>query len=168
MQTIKQLLKNTDDYHLALLSYIATPFPWCGRSPAELSMGRKICTLLPQTTASLVPQWHYLLEFKPANRKFKDQQKNYYDARHRVCSLPDIPDNTDVWITTNGQNSTGRTIRRTDAPRSYIVQTSSGELCRNRSQLNVNPSTATETHQPTNTRSTRNNIRTVATYIDTG
>ena len=153
VQAIKQLLKNADDYHLALLSYRATPFSCCGKSPAELSMGRKIRTLLPQTTASLVPQWHYLPEFKTANRKFKDQQKNYYDVCHRVCSLPDIPDNTDVWITTNGQNSTGRTIRRADAPQSYIVQTPSGELRRNRSQLNVNPSTATETHQASDARS---------------
>ena len=164
VQIIRQLLKNADDYHLVLLSYRATPFPWCGKSPAELFMGRKIRTLLPQTTASLVPQWHYLPEFKTANKKFKDQQKNYYDVRHRVCSLPDIPDNTDVWITTNEQNSTGRTIRRADAPRSYIVQTPSGELRRNRSQLNVNPSTATETRQLTDTRSlvmTRSHTRTI-------
>ena len=154
VQTIKQLLKNADDPPLALLSYRATPFPWCGRSPAELLMGRKIRTLLPQTTVSLVPQWHNLPEFETANKKFKDQQKNYYDNCHRARSLPDIPDNTNVWITTDGQNSPGRTVRRADAPRSYIVQTPSGELRRNRSQLNVNPSTATETQSTTtNSRS---------------
>ena len=30
---------------------------------------------------------------------------------------------------------------RTDAPRSYIVQTENGELHQNRSQININPST---------------------------
>ena len=89
-------------------------------------MGRKIRTLLPQTTASLVPQWHYLPQFKSANKNFKDQQK-YYDDGHRVRNLPDIPDNTNVWITTDGQNSPGRTVRRADAPRSYIVQKSCAE-----------------------------------------
>ena len=43
-----------DDPPLALLSYRAIPFPWCGRSPAELLIGRKLRTLLPRTTASLV------------------------------------------------------------------------------------------------------------------
>ena len=160
VQTVKHLLKNTDDPPLALLSYRATPFPWCGRSPAELLMGRKIRTTLPQSTASLVPQWQYLAEFKAANDKFKDQQKRYYDDRHCVRSLPHIPDDTDVWITTNGQTTPGRTIRRADAPRSYIVQTRSGELRRNRSQLNVNPSTVTETHSATTCTNSRSPIMT--------
>ena len=36
-------LKDADD-PLILLSYRATPFPWCGKSPAEMLMGRKIHT----------------------------------------------------------------------------------------------------------------------------
>ena len=30
VQTVKQLLKKSQDLHLALLVYRATPFPWCG------------------------------------------------------------------------------------------------------------------------------------------
>ena len=55
VQTVKYLLKAANDPPLAVLSYIVTPFPWYGRPPAELLMGRKMHTSLPQTTASLVP-----------------------------------------------------------------------------------------------------------------
>ena len=86
------------------------------------------------------------------------------DNSHRVCNLPDIPDNTDVWITTDGQDTPGTTIRRAEVPRSYIVQTPTGEVHRNRSQLNINPSTTTDTQPITNSRSpvlTRSHIGTV-------
>ena len=68
VQTVKHLLKDAEDPPFALLSYRATPFLWFGKSPAELLIGRKICTSLPQTTTSLIPQWDYLTEFKTANK----------------------------------------------------------------------------------------------------
>ena len=34
VKTVKKLISNTDDPYLALLSYRATPLPWCGLSPA--------------------------------------------------------------------------------------------------------------------------------------
>ena len=146
VQTIKQLLKNADDYRIALLSYRATPFPWCGKSPAEFSMGRKIRTLLPQTTASLVPQWHYLLEFKTANKKFKDQQKNYYDVRH----IEFIACLTSLTIQMFGLLPMDKTLQvepsegqmLPDPKLSQLPQASCVEI------VNVNPSTATETRQP--------------------
>ena len=39
VKTVKKLLEDTADPHMALLSYHATPLPWCGLSPAELSWG---------------------------------------------------------------------------------------------------------------------------------
>ena len=34
VKTIKNLLKKSSDPYIALLAYRATPFPWCGYSPA--------------------------------------------------------------------------------------------------------------------------------------
>ena len=111
VQTVKHLLRNADDPPLALLSYRATPLPWCGRWPAELLMGRKIRSTLPQTTDSLVPQWPYLQEFRHANEDFKKKQKADHDHRYRVRDLPEIPDNTDVCVTTGGSHNPGSGVR---------------------------------------------------------
>ena len=55
VKTVKQLFSQSDDQDLALLTYRSTPLPWCGYSPAELSMGRNVRTPLPQTKDHLVP-----------------------------------------------------------------------------------------------------------------
>ena len=81
-QTVKNLLKNATDPFLALLSYRATPLPWCGRSPSELLMGRKIQSTLPTSTMTLTPQWPYFNEFRQANQEYKQQQKRDFDERH--------------------------------------------------------------------------------------
>ena len=124
VKTVKRLLKKADDPFLALLSYRATPLPWCGKSPAELLMGRKIRSTLPQITDSLVPQWPYLDEFRRANAMFKEKQKANYDHRHRVRDLPGFPENTDVWVTTDGHLTTRKTISTATphSPTSYRLQ----------------------------------------------
>ena len=71
------------------------------------------------------------------NEHFKRRQKADHDRRHGARELPD---DTDVWVTTEGHHTSGRTVSTAAAPRSYIVETPTGEIRRNRSQLNVNPS----------------------------
>ena len=102
-------------------------------------MGRKIRSNLPQVQEKLTPQWPYLKEFRSCNQEFKQKQKRNYDRRHRVRPLPDIPDGSEVWVSTDGRQSTGRVIARADAPRSYVVETPSGQLHRNHSHLNIIP-----------------------------
>ena len=60
VQTIKNLLANTDDLCLTLLSYRATPLPWCNLSPLKLLMGRRVRTDVLQTAKSLIPNWPHL------------------------------------------------------------------------------------------------------------
>ena len=60
VKTVKSLLLDAEDPFLALLNYRATPFPWCGLSPAELLFGRQICNTLPQAVSQLIPDWAQL------------------------------------------------------------------------------------------------------------
>ena len=123
VKTAKSLLKEAADPHLALLTYRATPLPWCHLSPAELSMGRKLRTDVPSTVTSIIPQWEFLRDFREKDRERKEKQKTQFDKRHRTRLLLDIPDNSDVWVTTGRNPVPGRTVSHSTAPRSYIVDT---------------------------------------------
>ena len=64
VRTVKGLLEHSSDPYKALLSYRATPLPWCGLSPAELLMGRRIRTNTPEVKTNFIPQWPYIDKFK--------------------------------------------------------------------------------------------------------
>ena len=149
VQTIKRMIKRSEDPHLAVLSYRATPHTWCGFSPAELCMGRRIRTTVPQTNSMLVPKWSYLNVFKQKNAHFKTMQKKQFDRRHRVKESSPIPDDADVWITSESVPVPGRVVSPGETPRSYVVETPSGQLQRNRSQLNVAPNETSSTELQT-------------------
>ena len=55
VQTTKRLLSSGADPALSLLSYRTTAMPWCGYSPAELLMGRRLRTQVPKLPNSLFP-----------------------------------------------------------------------------------------------------------------
>ena len=82
VQTAKRLLKNAKDPYMALLTYRSTPLAWCNLSPAELLMGQRLRTTLPQVADRLLPQWKYLEAFRKQNKEFKQKQKSAYDRRH--------------------------------------------------------------------------------------
>lgn len=131
VQTIKKLLKESKDQQLALLTYRTTPFPWCDLSPAELLMGRRLRSIIPQAKEQLVPDWKFLKDFKEQNQTFKDKQKRNYDKRHGVLSYPLIANDTAVWITTDAQPIPGRVMSSSTEPRSYVVETPTGQFRRN-------------------------------------
>ncbi|XP_065902601.1 uncharacterized protein [Dysidea avara] len=135
VHTVKQLLKCSEDLNLALLTFRAIPLPWCNRSPAELLMGRCIRTSLLQTDKQLTPQWPYLEEFRKSDQALKKRQKKDFDHHHRVHELPDIPDNTKVWVTSGETPIQAQVQSSAGAPRSYVIETPTGNVRRNRSQL---------------------------------
>ena len=168
VQTVKQMLKKSGDMCMALLSYRATPLPWCNLSPAELLMGRQIRTPLPQTDEQLIPKWPYLSEFQKMNRTFKERQEYGFNKRHRVQDLPSLPDDTNVWVTSSGKPVQGRVIELADTPRSYLVDIPSGQIHRNRHQLKPMPdliendSTTEQAQHPVEA------TRTIMTRLQTG
>ena len=120
---------------MALLSYWATLIPWCGLSPAELLMGRRIRTDVAQVATSFIPKWPHTKNFRNLDETHKRLQKEYYDKCHRVMELP--PEDQRVWVDTRGDLTPARVL---DTPRSYVVETSSGQLRRNCSHLRIQPS----------------------------
>ena len=130
VQTIKKLLKKSDDLFLSLMIYRSTPLKWCNQSPAELCMGRKINTNLPQLPKSLVPEWNYLEQYRQADQLYKDRISQDYNRRHRTTTLPELADGSPV------RRVTGTTVRPAEAPRSYMVEPASGGLViRNRQHI---------------------------------
>ena len=57
IQTIKELLQDSPDPYLALVSFKTTPILWCSFSPAELLMGRQLRTAITTPKNQLIPQW---------------------------------------------------------------------------------------------------------------
>jgi len=145
VRTIKNLLQNANDPFMALLSYRATPMQWCSLSPAELLQGRKIRTDVPQPKSSFIPQWTHTQQLKQLHDKYKSSQSEYYNKRHRVRSLPPLPDNTPVWVQTDNGHVPGTVVQPASTPRSYIVSTPTGQMRRNR--INLRPRQDTETLQ---------------------
>ena len=148
VQTVKRLLKQSSDPYMALLNYRTTPLLWCNISPARLLMGRSLRTNLPQLKEHLCPKWEYLEEFRQCNSDYKRKQKRYYDIRHRVHPLPFIPNNTEVWVNTGNQQVPGRVVAPSNTPRSYLVDTPSGQVRRNRQHLVVLPSNSDHREKP--------------------
>ena len=129
---------------MALLSYRSTPLPWCNYSPAELLMGRKVKTDIPQTASQLTPQWHFLPDFRQKDKSFKDKQKKNYDRQHHVRLADTLPDNSAVWVRTGNYQTPGRVVSSSSAPRSYVVSTPTGQVRRNRQHLNQRLITAND------------------------
>ena len=73
-----------------------------------------------------------------------------HDKRHRARPLADILDNQPVWVNANSQQQPGGTVTTAEAPRSYLVDTSSGRVNRNRQQLVPIPKNNSNVQSPEN------------------
>ena len=147
VKTVKQLLQHSSDLNLALLTYRSTPLPWCNLSPAELLMGRRIRSRLPLAQTQLLPKWSYLPDFQATDKLFKQRQKRDYDQHHRVRALPVIPDGSEVWVKSGTSLIRGQVQGQLAAPRSYLVNTPSGTVRRNRFHLSGVPEETTQETQ---------------------
>ena len=121
-----------------LMAYRSTPLE-SGISPAELLMGRKICTRVPTLPTLLCPSWPYLEQFRQKDASLKTRQKTDFDRRHSAKTLPDLPPGEHAWLP--DQKAEGTVVDRAGSPRSYVVETPNGQLRRNRRHLNLLPGT---------------------------
>ena len=67
--------------------------------------------------------------------------------QHRVRSLPEIPDDTPVWVTSGMRQIPGNTHHQAETPRFYVVNTHSGQFRRNHRHLTFRPHDTTESLQ---------------------
>ena len=72
-----------------------------------------------------------------ADGQVQERTKVSITSTKRVQELPPLPEDTPVWVSTQGQQVPGTLRHVTNIPRSYIVDTPSGRLRRNRSDLRV-------------------------------
>ena len=123
-----------------------TLLSWCNLSPAQLLMGRSLRTTIPQVSTHLISKWSYPEEFHEKDRDFKGKQKRDYDRHYRTSEMPDIPEDTAVWIQSGNKPQKGSVVAHVSKPRSYLVDTSTGRLQKNRSHFQVVPD-----HEPEET-----------------
>lgn len=132
VKTVKSGLEKSKDFSVWLLEYRATPLK-CGFSPSELAMGRRIKALLPITPSLLVPKTVDREVLLSRERERIRRQKEDFDKRHHKIERDDLEIGDRVWI--RDLRRWGIVKKRANQPRSFIVQSDSGEYRRNRSHL---------------------------------
>jgi hypothetical protein len=75
-----------------------------------------------------------MASFRRQDKAFKQKQKGDYDRRHRSLPLQPIPNDTQVWVTTEKRTHPVE-LQRIHPDHNYY----SGQIRRNRRQLNVVP-----------------------------
>ncbi|GFO02434.1 Pol polyprotein [Plakobranchus ocellatus] len=152
VQTAKKILQQTDQ-HLALLTYRARPIPSLGKSPAELAFGRRLRTRLPMIPKLLSPNGVNHKQLKYKDERAKVSQKRYFDQHSHP--QPSLHPGDPVLIKLDGEKGWKQpgVIINECAPRSYNVQTTEGQVRRNRRHLRFCPSGYQHPHEfmPDNT-----------------
>lgn len=137
VQTAKRILRQPDPF-LALMSYRATPLQATGASPTQLMLGRQIKTTVPTLDTVLSPKWPDFEAVRQADARAKEGYRRAFNRRHGARALPPLTPGVSVAVkldNESGWTTTGTVHSIHPAPRSYLVQTDRGVLCRNRRHL---------------------------------
>jgi len=132
VQTIKNLLKKSEDPALALLQYRNTPVAGLEYSPAQLCLSRTLRSKIPVASHNLNPK---SVNAQSELEVRQNIQKKFYDRHTR--SLPQLNQGDVIRVKNNGQWESGMVTEKLDnVPRSFMIKTESGsELRRNRRHL---------------------------------
>ena len=132
VKTVKNILKKEQDPTKALLAYRSTPLA-SGYSPAELLVERKIKSTIPIIPRHLIPQLPNQELFKEKEEVYRSKQKKNFDNLHKAQQLKHLPSGATVYIT--DMDCTETVIRPSKKPRSYLVDTPTTVVRRNRVQF---------------------------------
>ena len=103
-------------------------------------MGRKIKSTIPIVSKNLTPSLPKMKELKVKEETYRSKQKNNYDNRHSAKKLKPLPSGAVVYIT--DMDCTGRVIKPSKKPRSYLLDTPTSVVRRNRVQIRNIPKDA--------------------------
>ena len=134
VQTAKSILKKERNQAKHLLAYISTPLAF-GYSPAQLLMGRSIRSSVPTFPAHLQPQHPDVEKLRQRERESRLQQQVNFNNRHRAAPLGTLSPGTKVHISSRDQQ--GTVVEKAEAPRSYIIETPTKDIRRNREHLAI-------------------------------
>ena len=98
VQTIKNLLRKSDDPFLSLLVYRSTPLQWCDKSPAELCKGRQLNTNLLLLQDALIPKWSYISQYRQDDKVYKESNRTMTGDTVQECYL-NYPMTQQYWLT---------------------------------------------------------------------
>ncbi|KAI5720612.1 hypothetical protein M8J77_009432 [Diaphorina citri] len=135
VKCVKKLMTKNDDPFLGLLAYRNSAIYPGGYSPAELLMGRRLRDTLPCLLEDRQVIDHE--GFKVWCEQRLDKQISNYNERHSASNLKPLNPSDRVWIV--DLKRYGVVKRESGEPRSYVVQTFSGEVRRNRKFLILAP-----------------------------
>ena len=133
----KKILRQKDPW-LALMIYRDTPHAATGFSPAELMMGRHLRTNLPCLPAHLRPKWPDEELVRNNDNAAKERYAYYYNKRHGAQPLSELRPGVQVHVKHDDEkhwNVKGTVKNVAGTPRSYLVETETGTLRRNRRHL---------------------------------
>ena len=152
VQTIKQFLKKADesntDIYQSLLAYRQTPNAGLPYSPSELLFNRCIRGPLPYTDKTLTP---IIPEAQETLLDRQQRQKQDYDKR--ATDLQPLQEGNNVLCRTDDAKhwSNGKVVAKCPQPRSYIIETDTGQVKRNRTHLKPVSNTSNADTEPTET-----------------
>ena len=133
VKTVKALLEKASDPYVSLLSYRTTPLA-NGYSPTELLMSRKLQSTVPMITKQYIPKLpnRSLLQSKEQN--YQDNQQQRFNTRHKTYELEPLWQGDTVLVPEFQKNGT---VLSEVAPWSYMIQTPTGKVRRNRRHLTI-------------------------------
>ena len=141
VKVAKKVLHQADP-HLALLNHRNTPHSATGISPASALMGRKLRSRIPVLHKLLVPRQPNHEAMREHDIQAKQSYKEMYDRRHGARPLPVLQVGQPVLTRREGEDRWDKPgfIKQTDHEcRTYMVQTPTGVLRRNRIHLQPVP-----------------------------